>query len=201
MSYKAIGFDYGGVLNGMTGTEFVTKIVDVLGITREQYNEAYFRYNKRLNLDEITWADLWKLVLADLGQPDKFNEVMAVDDTRGKDALNIEVVALAKRLKANGYRIGILSNNQVDAQDRFHAQGLDEIFEIIHVSAITGYVKPDPKGFELFAKDLGVAPAELIFIDDAQKSLSTAAEVGYTPILFENYQQLLGDLKNLGIHV
>ena len=66
---------------------------------------------------------------------------------------------------------------------------------------ISGYVKPEPKAFNTFIKDLGVAMDELVFIDDSEKSLSTAKECGYTPILFKSYEQLIAALQQLGIAV
>jgi len=40
---------------------------------------------------------------------------------------------------------------------------------------------------------------ELVFIDDSPTSLVDAEEVGYTPILFESYEQLVADLRKLNI--
>lgn len=51
---------------------------------------------------------------------------------------------------------------------------------------------------ELFDK-LGVAPEELIFVDDAEKSLEKAPEIGFTPILFNNTKELKGKLVELGV--
>lgn len=38
MKYKAIGFDYGGVLNGTTGSAFSAAAIDVLGVTRDEFS-------------------------------------------------------------------------------------------------------------------------------------------------------------------
>ena len=66
--------------------------------------------------------------------------------------------------------------------------------------AVTGFVKPVQKAFTHLADELGAPINELIFIDDTPKSLSSALEVGFTPILFTGYEQLLNDLANLGIN-
>jgi hypothetical protein len=39
----------------------------------------------------------------------------------------------------------------------------------------------------------------MAFIDDAEKSLSTAQEVGFVPILFETYEKLRYQLTERGI--
>ena len=46
---------------------------------------------------------------------------------------------------------------------------------------------------------LGVAPEELVFTDDSVPSLSTADEIGYTPLLFTGHDNLVNDLKALNI--
>lgn len=60
-------------------------------------------------------------------------------------------------------------------------------------------MKPDPKAYQALCAALQVTPAELIYIDDTPRSLESAAEVGYTPILFENYAGLVAKLKKLGL--
>lgn len=200
MNYKAIGFDYGGVLNGATAQAFNARAIEVLGVSEEELMAAYFRHNKKVNKDEVTWPELWELVLAELGKTDKLSAVLALNDSRGGDALNQDVIALAKDLKQQGYAVGILSNNQAVALDRMTAQHLDDIFEVIHISAVTGLVKPEPAAFIKLAEDLKVDVGEMIFIDDSEKSLSTAAEVGYAPILYRDCEQLKRKLVELGVH-
>ena len=41
------------------------------------------------------------------------------------------------------------------------------------------------------------AGQKILFIDDSEKSLETAKELGYAPILFESYDQLREELQKL----
>ena len=197
MNYKAIGFDWGGVLNGKPGTVFGQKVAELLGITYEQYLEAYFHHNKKINRGEITEQELWSLVLAELGHPDMVQEVMKISQEFNVDSLNKDVLGLVDKLHATGYKLGLLSNNTHEKAALMREKGLEKHFDVFHVSAETGFVKPDPEAFQHFAKELGITLSELIFIDDAKKSLSTAQECGFTPILFESYDQLVTDLTRL----
>lgn len=199
MHYKAIGFDYGGVVKGRPGSFFTVKICKMLGITKEQYQDAYFRHNKKVNRGEITWTELWTQVLTELGHPDKVEAVMALSNSVFDQKINNNVVSLVDRLRDKGYRVGLLSNNTTEAGQKMRELGIDKHFDVLHVSAETGLVKPEPDAFYHFAKALNVPIKELIFIDDAEKSLSTANQCGFIPILFESYDKLITQLDSLKV--
>ena len=99
------------------------------------------------------------------------------------------------------YKVGLLSNNDIAAANRFRETGLTNHFDVVVVSAEIGYSKPHTKAFEIFIERLGVVANELIYIDDTEKSLVTAKEIGYHPVLFSNYDSLLYDLKSLGVKI
>ena len=201
MAIKAIGFDYGGVIKGNPGAIFGAGITNILGVTDEQFYQAYYRHNKAVNRGEISWPELWKLVLSDLNKSDKFQEVMALHNQVYNQSLNSNMLELVDTLRKSGYKVGLLSNNTLDEEAKMMSFHLEQHFDVLHVSASTGFVKPEPEAFNTFIKDLGVAMDELVFIDDSEKSLSTAKECGYTPILFKSYEQLIAALQQLGITV
>ena len=201
MAIKAIGFDYGGVIKGNPGAIFGAGITNILGVTDEQFYQAYYRHNKAVNRGEITWPTLWKLVLSDLNKFDKFQEVMDLHNQVYNQSLNSNMLELVDTLRKSGYKVGLLSNNTLDEEAKMMSFHLEQHFDVLHVSASTGFVKPEPEAFNTFIKDLGVAMDELVFIDDSEKSLSTAKDCGYTPILFKSYEQLIAALQQLGITV
>ena len=49
----------------------------------------------------------------------------------------------------------------------------------IVVSAEVGLMKPDPRIFQLAADRAGLAPAELLFIDDSKRNIDAAAALGF----------------------
>lgn len=200
MAYKAICFDHGGVLVGQPSSEPNKKASELLGVDQETYNDAYFRYNKQPNRGEITWHELIKLVVDDLGKPEKYGAFVKLWDENSKNrSVNKAVLDLVDRLRAQGYKVAILSNNTADVLGEIQSQGLDNHFDVVHISALTGFVKPEPEAFTHLAEALQVAVDELVFIDDSPKSLSTADQCGYTPILFHDYAQLVQKLAKLGI--
>ena len=199
---KAIGFDWGGVLNGKPGKYHAIAVANEVGVTREEYETAYFHHNQKVNKGEVTWEQLWELVLTELGHPNEpelVQRIIEIGKESNADNLNPDMLALVDRLRANGYKVGLLSNNSADNAALMRERGLDKRFEVLDISVETGLVKPNPEAFIHLAQGLGVDVQDLIFIDDSPKSLSTAEETGFTPILFDNYEQLVKDLQALGV--
>jgi beta-phosphoglucomutase-like phosphatase (HAD superfamily) len=60
-------------------------------------------------------------------------------------------------------------------------------------------MKPEPEAFLELARRLNVNITELAYIDDAEKSLSRASEIGYEPILYTGFAELLEQLKTLNV--
>lgn len=201
--YRAIGFDYGGVIGNphKQGGGFKHDVCKLLEISREEYNRYYFSMNHLMMLGELnSWEEFWRLFLKRQGKEDKLSELLVLNQ-RTEDGLKVvddRVLGLVTRLKLN-YRVGLLSNTTLVGADSIRKLGVAEQFDIFHASAETKLMKPEPKAYQFFAKELGVDITELVFIDDAEKSLSTAEECGFTPILYTGYDDLVKKLKKLDI--
>lgn len=77
--------------------------------------------------------------------------------------------------------------------------GILKLVDEVVISGEIGFQKPYTEAFDVVFQKLGVLPQEVIFIDDAPKSLEKAVEIGYTPILFLGNDKLKKDLSELGI--
>lgn len=202
--YKAIGFDWGGVINGKPRNYFSEVIILMPGVTLEMLKDVYFNYNQAFNRGDTTWHELWKAVVDDLGfagRSDIVDQIIAITKMNNADNLNTEMVELIDELRRNGYKVGVLSNNNIEGLQQMQRLGIDTHLDALDVSVETGFVKPRPESFLHLAEVLKVDISELIFIDDTAKSLSTAEETGFTPILFKNHEQLVGELRQLQIEV
>lgn len=203
-SIKAVGFDYGGVIGGVgtTGNAFTEAACQLLGVDKDQYRAIYFSINDKINLGEISsWHDFWQLFLHKLGQPEKLESLMQLSDKTQTHlrVIEPEMVKLVDQIRAGGYKTGLLSNTTLESGADMRRQGLDRHFDVFHISAETKLMKPQPEAFKQFVADLGVELGELVFIDDAGKSLSTASTCGFTPILFLGESQLRQQLIELGV--
>lgn len=94
-------------------------------------------------------------------------------------------------LRANGHRLGIVSNGETVFQQRhIAALGLDELVDAVLVSQAEGLRKPDPRLFQLAATRLGVAPAHCLFVgDNPQADVLGAHAAGMRSAWFRCGQQ------------
>lgn len=202
--YRAIGFDYGGVIGGVhtSGPSFSDKVCNLLGLDKATYREVYFSLNGKVNLGEIeSWSEFWRLFLEKIGKPEKLAEIVALDEKEEQalQAIDPEMLGLVDEIRSSGYRTGLLSNNTIEGGKRMRTIGLNNHFDVFHISAETKLMKPDPEAFKSFTGDLAVNMHDLIFIDDSESSLSSAEECGYTPILFTDIGDLRAQLQGFGV--
>ena len=200
MKYKAIGFDYGGVIKGKPNSVFRSAICDLLNVSVADYQNAYSKHSKKINVDNVTWELFWAEVLNELGQDvNKVPEIMKLSKGTFGQPVNDGLLALIETIRKKGIKTGLLSNNTREAAASMRANSIDKYFDVFHISGETGYMKPSAEAYELFGKDLDVPLSELIFIDDSESSLSSAADCGYTPILFNSLADLRSELVKMEV--
>ncbi|RSL53864.1 hypothetical protein CEP53_007632 [Fusarium sp. AF-6] len=72
------------------------------------------------------------------------------------------------RLRKHGYRIGIITNGQIEDQaDKAEAIGIRRLVDRIITSEEAGYHKPDPRIFEYALEKLGASPETTFMIGDS----------------------------------
>ena len=101
-----------------------------------------------------------------------------------------------ERIRARGLRVGALTNNW-----RGEGSGPDPAlrshFDAFVESSAVGLRKPDPRIYELACRELGVAPAEAVFLDDIGYNLKAARALGMTTLKVEDPARALADLERL----
>jgi len=81
-------------------------------------------------------------------------------------ANDARVGAALARLRAAGFRLGVVSNSDGRAAAALAACGLLEHFEVVIDSGEVGIEKPDPRIFALALDRMGVAPDDAIYVGD-----------------------------------
>ncbi len=132
-------------------------------------------------------------------------------DLPGRDVLALlsgdirpGMVAALDWLKANGYRIGCITNNvpaghgaQMSATEE-KAEAIRAImarFDHVVESSKAGMRKPDPAIYRLACAALGVVPAECVYLDDLGINCKPAAALGMVAIKVTGGEQALADLE------
>jgi HAD superfamily hydrolase (TIGR01509 family) len=108
---------------------------------------------------------------------------------------NTELIAYARSLRP-AYRTGILSNSFVGAREREQrAYGLGDAVDELIYSHEVGLSKPDPALWELTCRRMGVAPGEMVFLDNAPRLVESAGEAGIQALLFQSTAQAIADIE------
>jgi putative hydrolase of the HAD superfamily len=111
-------------------------------------------------------------------------------------APNEPMIALMADLRAEGYRMALLTNNVREWESRWRAVApIEELFEVVIDSAFVGMRKPEPEIYEHTVACLGVPAAECLFIDDLESNCVAAQAAGMTAIVYREPAQAIADVR------
>ena len=118
--------------------------------------------------------------------------------------LRPEMVEALRRVRAAGLATACLTNNVVSGDDVEHEDptGRRErvaevmaMFDVVVESSKVGVRKPETRFYEIACEQLGVEPAECVFLDDLGINLKPAKALGMTTIKVLGADQALADLE------
>lgn len=96
------------------------------------------------------------------------------------------MVELVKELRANGFRLGVLTNNVLEFRENWRSMmPFDEWFDDIVDSHEVGLRKPNPAIYQLALARLGAEPGRTAFLDDVATNVSAAESVGMRAVLVD----------------
>ena len=207
MMRDTVIFDFGGVITSSPFEAF-----NRMEAERGLPHNLVRRINSA-NPDDNAWA-LFERAEIDAARFDSLfaDEARALGhDLPGGDVLALlsgdirpEMVAALDWLKANGYRIGCITNNVPaghGAQMSSTAEKAEAIATIMarfdHVveSSKVGVRKPNPAIYRLACDVLGVVPDQCVYLDDLGINCKPAATLGMAAIKVSTGEQALGDLE------
>jgi putative hydrolase of the HAD superfamily len=109
-----------------------------------------------------------------------------------------EIASLARRARAAGIRVGLLSNSWgPGGYDVYTGYDLAAMFDVVVISHLVGLRKPERPIFELAAAQLGVAPHSCVFVDDTVANVVTARKLGMTAVHFTGEAAQLAEIERL----
>ncbi len=195
---NTIFFDVGGVLS----VDFIEiKVKDLANKYNIEYDlllNAKKKYRPLADLGQISDREFWIKMLKHVG-------IAATKDDWDIDPYVQEiegVLDIARNIKQQGYQIAILSNDSLELADkRRNKFGYNNLFQEVVLSCKLGLVKPEPEIYYFALKRLNVPPDQSILIDDRLENTEGADHLGMYTILFENVDQVIADLGNLGIEL
>jgi putative hydrolase of the HAD superfamily len=100
-------------------------------------------------------------------------------------------------LKAGGTRLALLSNAGPDFGSYFRHGPLSDWFEAFYVSGELRLLKPEAAIYRHVLDDLGITPAEMVFVDNRADNVAGAQDLGITGHVFTDAASLRAFLTAL----
>lgn len=202
MKIEAGIFDVGGVLHSTESLAVAKDIMQTLGINREDLRRVNKTLTVSLGLGEISEEEFWRQVIEQTGATRPLpTQSLWIREYGNRFKLHEEVMEIVRRLKQNGYRLGVLSNTIAPHVAFLDQQGVFDEFDVKIFSNEVRMRKPDPKIYLLTLERLGVEPGVAFFVDDFQRNVEAAQALGIAGIVFKNTQSLQRDLRKIGVRV
>ncbi len=196
---EAVLFDFAGVLTSSPWTAMTAAGGGDLELLIGSYDEDGDHPWHQVERGEIPITD-WAVAVTQLGLEAGVEVDFApLQAMLGEMTIHEDVVERARRLRAEGYRVGLITNNVREASATWRALvPVDEIFEVVVDSSEVGMRKPNPAIYHHALALLGdVAPEQAVFLDDSPGNVAGARRAGLHAIHVVTPGQALGELDEL----
>lgn len=197
---KNIIFDIGNVLAGFTWRDFFAGF-GYDEETIERLAAATVKDPMWNEIDRGAWSDKELLEGFIRNDPSLEKELRRIfENIHGIVVKYDYAIPWVVSLKEAGYRCYYLSNFSRKA----HAECADALDFLEYMDGgILSYqdklIKPDPKIYELLLDRFGLRAEECVFMDDTEKNLLQAEQLGIHTILFLDREQAVAELEKLGV--
>ncbi|MDO9457377.1 HAD family phosphatase [Nocardioides sp.] len=198
---RIVLFDYGEVISRSPSVAARTALAELVGVPLEELDVAYERHRLDLDRGTLGVVDYWRTMAAELGQEWSLSQVQrlwTVDFTSWFEP-EPAVVDLLVELHEGGTRMALLSNAGLDFGDPLRRTPFATLMERVFISAEMGLVKPDPEIYRRALADLGVEPAQAVFVDNKLVNVEAAAALGITTHHFTGVDGLRAFLRSLAL--
>ena len=95
------------------------------------------------------------------------------------------------------YKIGMLSNAGQNWMDHLFSPEQVALFDAVVLSCDLGFVKPDPRMYRAVCERLQVAPEEALYVDDIDRYVAGATDVGMHGIVYTDFNSLKHNIDAL----
>jgi putative hydrolase of the HAD superfamily len=187
---RVVVFDYGEVISHSPSEFDRMAILAAANIRADGSNDpvaapfwaSYWAHRDALDRGTLSVPEYWHAVATELGTtfaPADLQSLWAAD-FRSWISVNPATVELLAALHEGGTRMALLSNAGFDFGSAFRYFPITAYFERVFVSAEMNALKPEPAIYHEVAQQLGITPAQMVFIDNKSINTDAAAALGIT---------------------
>lgn len=197
---RALFWDIGGVLlsNGWDRDQR-REVVTHFGLDADDFQERHKLIVPELEMGRLSLDDY--LTQTVFMHPRPFDRAEFVAAMEAQSVADDAALALLHSLSV-GHRMYALNNESRELnafrRQKFH---LDGPLLAFFSSCYLGIAKPNPAIYRLGLDLAGLQPASAVMIDDRLQNVEAARSVGMQAILFQDAEQVRGELEQLGVRV
>lgn len=185
-SADGVVFDFGGVISvsPMEGWELYP-FCAARGVDRTTVAAGWKRYRHLWDGGFISFDEMYRRIFADAGveiSGADLEELWEIDAVGWIRNLRPETLDLMRMLKAQGKKLGILSNMSPDFYDRLFVPRAADYRALADVEVISGLeklYKPERPIYDLTQRRMGLSPERLLFLDDTPVNVNAARSYGW----------------------
>ena len=192
---RSILFDFDGVLtlDASGSLSILNYLSGRTGISLSLLEDAYYKYNTDLLDGRLTHRDIWADFCAQIGMEIDFS---LLTDSFIHTPIDTDMLAYATELHQQ-YQLAMVTDNKADRMNTICSHyHLNELFNVVAVSATFHSGKAHPEIFVDTLRQLNCLPAECIFIDNTASNLTIPGQMGIHTILYDDRARDLPALRN-----
>jgi putative hydrolase of the HAD superfamily len=198
---RTVIFDYGEVISLTPTPADRAVIARLAGVNGDDgpFWAAYFAHRDGLDQGTGGVAAYWRAIADEIGarwDEARVHELWAAD-FRSWLSINPATVEVLADLRAGRTPLALLSNAGPDFASFFRYGPLGDFFSACYVSGELGLLKPHPEIYRHVLADLGITPAETVFVDNRPANVAGARSIGITGHVFTGAGKLREFLTSL----
>ena len=177
---RVVVFDYGEVISREPTDADRERLVARAGVAAGPFWAAYWAHREALDQGTASIAEYWAAVARAVGvewDAVDVHELWAIDH-RGWLSVDPGTLRVLHALADGGTRLALLSNAGADFSGWLRSGSFAPLFERVFVSGELGLVKPHAAIYEHVIDELGITPAELLFVDNKSENVEGERAVG-----------------------
>jgi putative hydrolase of the HAD superfamily len=191
---SAIIFDYGNVLCSSPLPAEIEAMAAILKMPIEDFQQSYWRDRLAFDAAALDPAVYWTTVAQHALSQAEINQLQEIDSESWAHADPV-MPEWAGRVRAAGFRTGLLSNMPVPVRDHIVRCPWLPPFDHLTFSCDLRKTKPSPEIYQHSVAGLGVPPSEALLLDDRVENIRAAEALGLHGILFTTPEALAPELE------
>jgi len=188
VKYRAVIFDLWQTLVPWDQEEserFQRRLAETVGVEPDRFWDSWLNAHHLPSRNTGPIVDHLNALFAELGVQPDLEPVLSMRRERTRNVLvpRPDALPTLDELRRRGHLLGMISVCSEDVPDVWDETPLGGQFDATVFSCNVGLSKPDPRIYELASAQLGVEPADCLFVGDgANDELPGAERAGMTAL-------------------